>query len=66
MTILEAVKAVPHNADCAQDRGWPGPCVCDRDARIAKGIEAALNMAYSDGREGYMGDWGEAFAKASK
>jgi hypothetical protein len=40
-----AVRAVPHDGDCTVihigPRGYP-PCTCSRDARIAKGIEAAL------------------------
>jgi hypothetical protein len=57
VTILEAVKAVPHRKDCAVFlEGWPslgeadaGPCDCDRDERIAKGIEAAVNESWGHG-----------------
>lgn len=38
MTFGEAVKAVPHAPDCYHEIGY---CQCDRDERIAKGIEAA-------------------------
>lgn len=63
MTILEAVKAVPHRDDCAHHQ-WLAPeavlalagksplaplkyaCTCDRDERIAKGIEAAFDEVF--------------------
>lgn len=58
MTIREAVQAVPHRENCAvHNEGWashgehgPEPCDCDRDERIAKGIEAAMNEV---GHHGY-------------
>lgn len=48
MTILDAVRAVPHEPDCGaavslEEGAYP--CDCDRDERIAKGIEAALTEA---------------------
>lgn len=48
MTIPEAVKAVPHREFCGAHShscdcdGGPLRCDCDRDERIAKGIEAML------------------------
>jgi hypothetical protein len=46
MTFLEAVKAVPHEDWCptggADEQCFPYACDCDRDERIAKGIEAAI------------------------
>jgi hypothetical protein len=55
MTILEAVKAVPHRDRCGVDYVGEGlseyvvagKCDCDRDKRIAKGIEAAMQAVAS-------------------
>jgi hypothetical protein len=51
-TILGAVVAVPHDPDCANRAGYErqgAGCACrTRDARIAKGIEAALEAFGAD------------------
>ena len=44
----EAVKAVPHATTCVTRTEF-AECSCDRDARIAKGIEAAVSKV------GYIG-----------
>ena len=49
--LAEAVRAVPHADDCwcsrSEEERAIGPCACyeQRDARIARGIAAALEAA---------------------
>jgi hypothetical protein len=51
--LVDAVRAVEHDATCStravptlsQFQEKPGPCNCSRDARIAKGVEAAVIVA---------------------
>ena len=57
----EAVKAVEHGPGClANPTEWRDeyrPCTCDRDARIAKGIEAVRNEALSE--YGFCDEYGD-------
>ena len=58
MNFTEAVAAVPHSSGCYAGPhtyfGHPcdcrsGECSCDRDARIAKGIDAVVEASGEDG-----------------
>jgi hypothetical protein len=42
-SVREAVKAVPHREHCADQEYLA--CTCDRDERIAKGIEAVMEVS---------------------
>lgn len=68
-TILEAVKAVPHDMRCATKAFRSEPagdgrpavniyetCDCDRDERIAKGIEAAMKVMHEQGEQNGLAD----------
>jgi hypothetical protein len=68
VTILDAVKQVPHRPDCAERTEYHEPdaeidrpkyfaCDCDRDERIAKGLEAAIGYLNPE-----KGKQGEPFA----
>ena len=59
------VAAVPHDDICDLKRGdlfYPPlrpVCTCDRDARIGRGIAAAVDVAFQCGlaSDGNVGDW---------
>lgn len=50
MTYQEAIAAVPHRAECEVMQplnfGEGLDCSCDREARIAKGLQAAVETAH--------------------
>lgn len=46
--MLIAVQAVPHDPKCYVDRQVDAYCSCTRNARIAKGIEAAVKAAWAE------------------
>ena len=59
MSFVEAVQSVTHNMNCASRKRWSldplyeppriNSCNCDRDVRIAKGIDAVVEAAGEDG-----------------
>ena len=67
MTVYEALTAVPHRPRCDLSHPNVTPsdsCTCDRDERIAKGIEAAIHESHF-GHEPAEVECVRAFVKAA-